>query len=1023
MLSGLKEDLEALREESGLSYGEMLSKLNAELELLRENVESEAEALSESNRRDYEKLCREHNEELKALRVLTNTSVKELRNEVEEKLSSSLKEVMSVTEEIKELRRGYAESLSNQNVAREDYLESLEELRSKHEAENARVLSKFADFENKLSELNLNYSRNLEISVFGAKRELEKILAYGSESLSDRIESANKELSEVLLSNKADYDLIMTLYRDLEAELRKSFVAGEESRNDLSLQKLEELRTNFENLMNESESKLNTVEKYYSDELSRFVEERRVQLCELSERFDMLSRSFVEKDESFAQSYNVLKEDLSSYREDLNAVSRSLEELGNQVGPEVLARIRESENALENRLNEMGQQCDEFLREIESNFSEKRSEELAEYSNNIQALKNEMAEAGELLRVRIEDELSQASRNASAEFSREMEKKLSGYEAQLSSRYEELTDKFHKELTGYRVKLSELEVESREKIGEVSKYYDDESSRRYVQFTNKLSEYSSRFAELEERLTIMQSTLSREMAEQNVKLSNYGDVISGKYDKLSVELSESFEALSNDLSKDIASFESSLSEQNDIFEDLKAGYLSLSEDLAHSSESLKNYREEMSAVSENLKSEYSEKFATYSGEVEERLGNIHNEMSAVSENLKSEYSEKFATYSGEVEERLGNIHNEITEKVESGVLDVISEFNAKIDSKVAELHKEREAVDSKVWESLCGYEEKLKVFAEEAAKSERVYEMRLDEFAQKLLSQQASLEEVSTEQFESLRGKYNQLSEEIAAYQVEMYSEIDERTRRGLSELESGLSERLSMLALKEKECSDLLKEESRTYTNLFENVYSKTLAEQKVFEKKIRESLEEVEKSFGTIKQAGESEAGKVLCEYNRLYGLAAEIEKELESKKEASKNSLAESFSLYESRLSARYSDLELQMQMLEKSFGESVKTHTQMALSELSDGRKTLSAIRSELEELKHSGEDKKAELENRYEEIESSLLAVKSHHENRLQELVSTAGETARAELSKQVAMLSEKYESGRLEAERMYGELS
>jgi DNA anti-recombination protein RmuC len=244
----------------------------------------------------------------------------------------------------------------------------------------------------------------------------------------------------------------------------------------------------------------------------------------------------------------------------------------------------------------------------------------------------------------------------------------------------------------------------------------------------------------------------------------------------------------------------------------------------------------MSAVSENLKSEYSQKFASYSGEVEGRLENIHDEMSAVSENLKSEYSQKFATYSGEVEERLENIHEEISEKVESGVLDVISEFNEKINAKVEELHKERELVDSKVWESLCSYEEKLKVFAEEAAQSERVYEMRLDEFAQKLLSQQASLEEVSSEQLESLRGKYNQLSAEISAYQVEMYSEIDERTRRGLSELEKGLAERLSQLSQKEKECSDLLKEESRTYTNLFENVYSQTLAEQKAFEKKIRE-------------------------------------------------------------------------------------------------------------------------------------------------------------------------------------------
>ena len=449
--------------------------------------------------------------------------------------------------------------MSNQNVAREDYLESLKELRGEHEAENARVLSKFADFENKLSELNLNYSRNLEISVFGAKRELEKILAYGSESLSDRIESANKELSEVLTSNKSDYDLIMTLYRELEAELRNSFVAGEESRNDLSLQKLEELRNDFENLMSASESKLNTVEKYYSDELSRFVEERRVQLCELSERFDQLSRSFVEKDESFAQKYNVLKEDLSCYREELNSVSRSLEELGNQVGPEVLSRIRESENALENRLNEMGKQCDEFLRDIESNFSEKRSEELAEYSNSIKVLKNEMAEAGELLRVRIEDELSEASRNASVEFSREIEKKLCGYEAELSSRYEELTDKFHKELICYRVKLENLEAESRERLGEVNKYYDEESSRRYVQFANKLSDYSSRFADLEERLTVMQSTLSREMTEQNVRLSNYEDVISGKYEKLSAELSQSFENLSNDLSKDIANFESNLS--------------------------------------------------------------------------------------------------------------------------------------------------------------------------------------------------------------------------------------------------------------------------------------------------------------------------------------------------------------------------------------------------------------------------------------------------------------------------------
>ncbi|MEE1289981.1 MAG: hypothetical protein UHW86_02995, partial [Spirochaetota bacterium] len=249
------------------------------------------------------------------------------------------------------------------------------------------------------------------------------------------------------------------------------------------------------------------------------------------------------------------------------------------------------------------------------------------------------------------------------------------------------------------------------------------------------------------------------------------------------------------------------------------------------------------------------------------------------------------------------------------------------------------------------------------------------------------------------------------------------RTRRGLSELEKGLAERLSQLSQKEKECSELLKDESRTYTNLFENVYSKTLNEQKSFEKRIRESLAEVEKSFGAIKQAGESEAGKVLCEYNRLYGLASEIEKELESKKELSKNSLAESFSLYESRLSARYSDLELQMQMLEKCFGESVKAQTQVALSELNDGRQTLSSIRRDLEELRNIGESKKAELETRYEEIESSLLAVKSQHENRLHDLVTTAGEAARSELSKQLEMLSEKYESGRREAERLYGELS
>ncbi|MEE1291069.1 MAG: hypothetical protein UHW86_08570, partial [Spirochaetota bacterium] len=52
---------------------------------------------------------------------------------------------------------------------------------------------------------------------------------------------------------------------------------------------------------------------------------------------------------------------LSSYREEIEAVKASLDELGNHVGPEVLEKIRASEDALETRLSEMNEKCDEFL--------------------------------------------------------------------------------------------------------------------------------------------------------------------------------------------------------------------------------------------------------------------------------------------------------------------------------------------------------------------------------------------------------------------------------------------------------------------------------------------------------------------------------------------------------------------------------------------------------------------------------------------------------------------------------------
>ena len=961
----------------------MLCKLNEEICQLRENTENEICALGKMSRTEYEELCREHNEELKNLRESTAEAVKALRQEVERDLSISLKEVSEVSEEIKGLRESYAVSLSNQTEAESNYLESLKELREEHEESELSVRKQFALYENKLSELNLNYSRNLDLGILAAKREIEKLLSYGKESLSESVQEANEELKELLANNKSDYDLILTLYGNLENELKEDFTRE-------SLERFASLRTEFESLLIRGENKLEEVEKYYSKELSRMFDERSEQLKGLETRFSVLGVKLESKDEEFGRSCDLLNEELRRYAGELDSIRGSLNELGSQVGPEVLEKIRESEKSLELRLSEMGERCEEFLREIEQNFTEERSEELSEYSRNIQALKAEMSEAGELLKVRLSDEISEARREARVEFGREVEKKLSEYENDLCNRYEELTEKLHKELSGYRIKLSELESYSESKIKEVTEYYDEQTGSQYRKFSEKLQDYSSRFMSLETRISQLSNVVEKELESQRDKIKTYGEELSERYEEKSLELSKEFEELSIEVNVVLHELESGVCEQSEALKDLSAGYVKLRDELEHSREALSDYRREMSESGEEL---------------------------------RKEYAVQYEEYNAEVESRLSKLNEEIGERVEDSLSDVIAELSLKIEEKISGLREERGEIDSKVWESLSLYDEKLKELAEETEKAERRYEIRLDEYAQKLLSEQASLEEVSSEHMEQLISRYEKISEELSNYKIEMYSEIDERTRRGLSQLSSGLEEKLSELSIKENEYSELLKEESRSYTELLEEVYKSNVEEHRAFELKIRENVAEVEKSISKIRSVGESESNRLLSEYTRIHEKVCELSSDLEAKKSTLEKSLEESLSLYVSKLGVKYSEIENQMSMLEESFGECIKAQSHVALKELTSGRETLLSIRQEMEALKTSGEEERGNLHNKYLEIEKSLLELKGNYEKRLSEVVEEAGEAACEELSKQLAELSERYEISRKESEILYGELS
>ena len=657
LLSSLKEELNVLSENSKLLQNEMLCKLNEEICQLRENTENEICALGKMSRTEYEELCREHNEELKNLRESTAEAVKALRQEVERDLSISLKEVSEVSEEIKGLRESYAVSLSNQTEAESNYLESLKELREEHEESELSVRKQFALYENKLSELNLNYSRNLDLGILAAKREIEKLLSYGKESLSESVQEANEELKELLASNKSDYDLIKTLYGKLENELKEDFTRE-------SLERFASLRTEFESLLIRGENKLEEVEKYYSKELSRMFDERSEQLKGLETRFSVLGVKLESKDEEFGRSCDLLNEELRRYAGELDAIRGSLNELGSQVGPEVLEKIRESEKSLELRLNEMGERCEEFLREIEQNFTEERSEELSEYSRNIQALKAEMSEAGELLKVRLSDEISEARREARVEFGREVEKKLSEYENDLCNRYEELTEKLHKELSGYRIKLSELESYSESKIKEVTEYYDEQTGSQYRKFSEKLQDYSSRFMSLETRISQLSNVVESELEVQRDKIKTYGEELSERYEEKSLELCKEFEELSVEVNVVLHELESGVCEQSEALKDLSAGYVKLRDELEHSREALSDYRREMSESGEELRKEYAVQYEEYNAEVESRLSKLNEE---IGERVEDSLSDVIAEYRDNIFARTEDSIRQITDLVKQRI--------------------------------------------------------------------------------------------------------------------------------------------------------------------------------------------------------------------------------------------------------------------------------------------------------------------------------------------------------------------
>ena len=814
IIENIQEESESLKKRSELSFNDFVLQTENEIKQLKSKLAEEHEALSEMSRADYEKLCRAHEESLREARAETNAKLKELSVKASEELRESLREAAAASEEIRALKAKYAADLAEQKTAHEDYSENLKALNEAHEKETAKLSKDLALFENKLSELNLNYSMNLEVCTMSARREIERALNAGCERLSDGISEARAELNSLLQKNNADYESIRSLYDALENELRKMFEAGEYERKEQALARLGELRNELARQAEANESKLAEVEKYYTEELSKQFARRSSELDALEMRLAELGSELTAKDAKFALSYEELNGELTTYRTELNDLKASLENLGSQVGPEVLDRIRESENALSDRLEAMGAECDVFLREIENNFSEKRSEELREYSENIEQLKEEMRLASEQLKVRVGDEIRAAKEAVSVELSAEAAKQLAEYESKLSGRYEELTESFQKELSIYRETLNKLSVSSEERIAEVSAKYDESTAAEYRKYAVKLKEYSHQLTAVEEELERLKAEAESSLREQKRAVSGYAEEAALKYEALSSDLSGEFNRLSVEIRREAQSLTSGALKQNELLEELSADYGKLSGELEKCSENLARYRESMREAGAELRAEYGKLFAEQSEAAQARLNAINEEISAkVEAGVKDAVVELNEKIAEQAAERL----NEITELVQQRINEIQSaehtcekELKIRIDSYTEEMNKMQlhcselemqyeNAVRDGLRRADNLIEEKLTSMRDYIAKEKSIIGtvaieqintngMKLDDLVNKAKEYQSAYEDlaVKMEQLESdVTGKVNVYLEQFAARMNEPVADAKRELADILTKVES----------------------------------------------------------------------------------------------------------------------------------------------------------------------------------------------------------------------------------------------
>ncbi len=746
----------------------------------------------------------------KALEINLSQTEKELREAMEDKVSSIDNDLRQVAKELEGRKSeigGRMEALASGLDKQFKEIESGYNSRiAGMEQKFGKINSEIAVLEKKIqSEAETLFSKaNAEImkEIDSLKKSLETSVEERLSGLDGRYEQTREEIEKNLVG-------LISKYQEEASDIRETFeekIASYRADTDKAAHDVagevneakKEFLTNAQNLKNSTGSTLSEYNGKLAEAVKRFNEMSREILSKSSELETRLAQSEKTVNKKLEDTEALLKAKSDSLSKNIESgfiqtekeLRESMEDRVSSIEIELRQTVKEFEgrkSEIGGRMEALASGLDKQFKEIESGYNSRiagMEQKFGKINSEIAVLEKKIQSEAETLFSKANAEIMKEIDSLKKSLETSVEERLSG----LDGRYEQTREEIEKNLVGLISKYQEEASDIRETFEEKIASYRADTDKAAHDVAGEVNEAKKEFLTNAQNLkNSTGSTLSEyngKLAEAVKRFNEMSREILSKSSELETRLAQSEKTVNKKLedtqallSKSVTGFESSLediisrkSEQYDKeFSKMESGVKARTDSIAKTLEiNLSQTEKELRESMEDRVSSIEIELRQTVKEFEERKTEIGGRMEALASGLDKQFKEIESGYNSRItgmEQKFGKINSEISvleKRIQSEAENLFTRANAEIMKEIDSLKK---SLETSVEERLSGLDGRYEVTREEIEKNlvglTSKYQEEASDIRETFESRIAAYREESDKAAKEVAGEVNEAKKEF----------------------------------------------------------------------------------------------------------------------------------------------------------------------------------------------------------------------------------------------------------------------